>query len=56
MKVELRAEQFKEHSLIGGLLRQLHVDIPLLILGRYLYWWTISPRRYHTPSSQCFYH
>jgi rod shape determining protein RodA len=31
MKVELRAEQFKEHSLIGGLLRQLHVDIPLLI-------------------------
>jgi len=31
MKVELRAEQFKEHSLIGGLLRQLPVDIPLLI-------------------------
>ena len=25
-------------------------------LGRYLYWWTISPRGYHTPSSQCFYH
>ena len=27
-----------------------------LSLGRYLYWWTISPREYHTPSSQCFYH
>ena len=27
-----------------------------LSLGRYLYWWTISPRGYHTPSSQCFYH
>ena len=27
-----------------------------LLLGRYLYWWTISPRVYHTPSSQCFYH
>ena len=27
-----------------------------LSLGRYLYWWTISPRRYHTPSIQCFYH
>ena len=25
-------------------------------LGGYLYWWTISPRGYHTPSSQCFYH
>ena len=28
----------------------------LLSLGRYLYWWNISPRGYHTPSSQCFYH
>ena len=27
-----------------------------LSLGRYLYWWTISRRGYHTPSSQCFYH
>ena len=27
-----------------------------LSLGRYLYWWTVSPRGYHTPSSQCFYH
>ena len=27
-----------------------------LSLGRYLYWWTISPRGQHTPSSQCFYH
>ena len=27
-----------------------------LSLGRYLYWWTISHRGYHTPSSQCFYH
>ena len=27
-----------------------------LSLGRYLYWWTISPRGYHTPCSQCFYH
>lgn len=31
MKVELRPEQFKEHSLIGTLLRKLHIDIPLLI-------------------------
>jgi len=31
MKVELRPEQFKEHSLIGRLLRKLHIDIPLLI-------------------------
>jgi len=23
----------------------------LLSLDRYLYWWTISPRGYHTPSS-----
>ena len=28
----------------------------LLSLGRYFYWWTISPRRYHAPNSQCFYH
>jgi hypothetical protein len=28
----------------------------LLSLGRYLYWWTISPRWYHPPSSQCYYH
>ena len=27
-----------------------------LSLGRYLCWWTITPRCYHTPSSQCFYH
>ena len=27
-----------------------------LSLGRYLCWWTISPRGYHLPSSQCFYH
>ena len=27
-----------------------------LSLGRYLYWWTISPQGYHTPSNQCFYH
>jgi len=25
----------------------------LLSLGRYLCWWTISPRGYHPPSSQC---
>ena len=25
-----------------------------LSLGRYLYWWTISPRGYYAPSSQCF--
>lgn len=31
MKVELRAEQFKEHTLIGRLLRKLHIDIPLLV-------------------------
>ena len=28
----------------------------LLLLGQYLCWWTISPREYHAPSSQCFYH
>ena len=27
-----------------------------LSLGSYIFWWTISPRVYHTPSSQCFYH
>jgi len=26
----------------------------LLLLGRYLCWWTISPRGYHPPSNQCF--
>ena len=26
----------------------------LLSLGRYLCWWTISPRGYHQPSSRCF--
>jgi hypothetical protein len=25
-------------------------------LGQYHSWWTISPRGYHSPSSQCFYH
>jgi hypothetical protein len=28
----------------------------LLSLGRYLCWWTISPRGYHPSSSQCYYH
>ena len=28
----------------------------LLSLGLYLCWWTISLRRYHLPSSQCYYH
>jgi hypothetical protein len=28
----------------------------LLSLGRYLCWWTFSPRGYHPPSSQSFYH
>ena len=31
-------------------------QLVFLSLGRYLYWWTVSPRGYHTPSSQCFYH
>jgi len=26
----------------------------ILSLGRNLSWWTISPRRYHSPSSRCF--
>jgi len=26
----------------------------LLLLGRYLCWWSISPRGYHAPSSRCF--
>ena len=28
----------------------------LLSQGRYLCWWTISPRGYRPPSSQCYYH
>ncbi len=31
MKVEYRAEQFKKHTVIGSILRKLHIDIPLLI-------------------------
>jgi len=31
MKVELRAEQFRKNSVLGNLLRQLHIDIPLFI-------------------------
>jgi hypothetical protein len=27
-----------------------------LSLGRYLCCWTINPRRFHSPISQCFYH
>ena len=31
------------------------VSIVLLVpLGRYHCWWTVSPRGYHPPSSQCF--
>ena len=26
----------------------------LLSVGRYICWWTINPRGYHPPSSQCF--
>ena len=32
----------------------LHGHILLLSLGRYLCWWTISPRGHHLSSSQCF--
>jgi len=28
----------------------------LLSLSRYHCWWTIGPREYHPPSSQCYYH
>ena len=28
----------------------------LILLGRYICWWTIIPRGYHPHSSQCFYH
>lgn len=31
MKTETRSEQFVPHSLLGNLLRKLHIDIPLLI-------------------------
>ena len=31
-----------------------HWHVLLLALGRYLYWWTISPRGHHPSSSQCF--
>ena len=36
-------------------LRYLMSTFLLLSLGN-LCWWTISPRGYHPPSSQCFYH
>jgi rod shape determining protein RodA len=32
MKMEHRSEQFDSHSLIGGIFRKLHLDIPLLVL------------------------
>lgn len=31
MKTETRSEQFVQHSLLGNLLRKLHIDIPLLV-------------------------
>jgi len=31
-----------------------HKETKRASLGRYLWWWTISPRWYHQPSSQCF--
>ncbi|MDC9727959.1 MAG: rod shape-determining protein RodA [Methyloprofundus sp.] len=31
MHAELRAEQFRKHSLLGNLLRKLHIDIPLFV-------------------------
>ena len=43
----------------GGLLvpeDTIHQQLVLLSLGRYLCWWTISPREYHPPSSQYYYH
>ena len=30
------------------------IYVLLLSLGQYFGWWTISPRGYHQPSSQCF--
>jgi len=30
------------------------IYVLLLSLDRYLCWWTISPRWYHPPNSQCF--
>ena len=30
------------------------IYVLLLALGRYLCWWTMSPRGYHPPSCQCF--
>ena len=33
---------------------KFNIYILLLSLGRYLCWWTISPRGYHPPRSQCF--
>jgi hypothetical protein len=35
---------------------QFYVYVLLLSLDRYLCWWTVSPRGYHPPSIQCFYH
>ena len=31
-----------------------HWHVVLFALGRYLCWWTISPRGHHPSSSQCF--
>ena len=31
-------------------------QLVFLSLGQYNSWWIISPRGYHSPSSQCFYH
>jgi hypothetical protein len=41
-----------EHTIPSG----TNSQSVFLSLGQYLCWWTISPRGYHTRSSQCFYH
>ena len=50
--------KYIERRLFKKRLIRTTVDIYVLLLslGRYLRWWTISPRWYHPPSSQCFYH
>jgi len=38
----------------GGVHTKLDSYVLFLSLGRYIWWWTISPRVYHPPSSQWY--
>jgi hypothetical protein len=45
----------KINQFLSTRLNSIHTFLLLLLL-RYLFWWTISSRWYHPPSSQCFIH